>query len=165
MTVIAARRSGRYVEIGCDTLIAWGGTKLFTPTKLIRIGTVVLGSGGACAIDNALHDYLSRRRNAPPLRTDLEIYRFFRSFRAHWREHGGADYEYSSLLASPGGLFSIDSDLAVLRHDYLAIGSGGPYALGCLEAGLSVKEALAVAIALDTRCGGEIRVEKIKLSS
>jgi ATP-dependent HslUV protease subunit HslV len=74
-----------------------------------------------------------------------------------------ADLDATFLIASPGGIFLVSSNMSVSSFTkYYAIGSGGDYALGALhalydggnDAGALAESAVAAAKAYDSGCGG-----------
>jgi ATP-dependent protease HslVU (ClpYQ) peptidase subunit len=64
--------------------------------------------------------------------------------------------EFSMLIALRGNLFEIGCDFSVLVRDdgIYGIGSGAPYAIGILWAGVSITVAMAAASANDIYSGG-----------
>lgn len=71
------------------------------------------------------------------------------------------DFSMSCLVISPDGerVILIDDEMAPLEVlDFIVgTGSGGAYAVGALEAGAPMDEAIAIAIRRDGNCGGPVR--------
>lgn len=72
------------------------------------------------------------------------------------------DESYAILIAYQGHLFEIGSDGTVLsREDGIyGIGTGSTFAIGALEAGATLEEAMRIASSNDIYTGGEIQIER-----
>ncbi len=71
-----------------------------------------------------------------------------------------ADEAYAILIAFQGHLFEVGSDGSVLcREDGIyGIGTGSTFAIGALEAGATIEEAMQIATSNDIYTGGEIQI-------
>lgn len=175
--------------MAADTLAVFGEGMLIEAsnaraTKITPIGDALLGGTGWAVYDDILDHYLAGS-DPPGLHNRREVYTFFLGFwralretyslvneQAASKETPFGDLDASFLLASPGGLFKISSDLGVTEFQHChAIGSGAEYALGAFHATASasmsdeavVTAACQAAIAYDTFCGGDIDVHQVTL--
>ena len=75
------------------------------------------------------------------------------------------EYSFSCLIISPDGLTVtiVDDEMEPLitRDDYLAIGSGGPYALGAMDKGATALEAVEIACNRDGNTSAPIDVVQL----
>lgn len=148
--------------------------------KITPVGAAYLATTGWGLYENILEDYLGRV--APPRLTSRRA--VFAFFVRLWKELGKnyslvndqphqddptpfADLDSSFLVASPGGIFFVSSNLSVTQFSqYYAVGSGASYALGALhalydqdlDAETLARRACEAAIAFDIYCGGDIDI-------
>jgi len=190
--VTALRRNGR-ITIAADTLAVFGEGMLIDcknarAAKITPIGDAMLGGTGWAVYDDILDHFLAK--SPPPrLHTRREVYAFFLEFwralretyslvneQAATKETPFGDLDATFLVASPGGLFKVSSDLGVTEFKHChAIGSGAEYALGALHAMSTddstrsdeamVTAACRAAIAYDTFCGGDIDLHQVTLTA
>jgi len=122
----------------------------------------VAGSGLACDIVNYLW-------KPPPLRSfHRSMYEFMvmdvvPAIKRAFETYGfpASDEEsFAILIAFQGHLFEIGSDGTVLsREDGIyGIGTGSTFAIGALEAGATLEEAMRIATSNDIYTGGEIQI-------
>ncbi len=189
MSIVAAlRRNGR-ITIAADTLAVFGegmviDTANARATKIVPVGDALLGGTGWAVYDDILEHYLAESQ-PPPLRSRSDVYAFFLGFwkalretyslvneQAATKETPFGDLDATFLIASPGGLFKVSSDMGVTEFKQChAIGSGAEYALGALHALTSspsslsdedvVRAACRAAMSHDTFCGGEIDLHQV----
>lgn len=188
MSIVVAVRKDERIVLAADTQSNFGSSRM-TPdnhraAKLHRVGTAWIGATGWGLYENLLQDHLAKRASVR-LRDQRDIFTFFLGF---WkalrkdynlvndqavkdRESPFGDLDASFLVVNRQGIFCVESDLSVTRFErYFAIGSGGDFALGALHAlagtDLDAEElarrAVRAAIDLDSRCGGEIDVVRVK---
>lgn len=82
------------------------------------------------------------------------------------------DWDVSGLIATPEGLWHVSRDFTtsfVQPGDVVALGSGGPYALGAAKMlggtdGEVVRLAVSAAIACNHTCGGPVWVRSVELA-
>ena len=190
MSVIAAVRKGRRIVIAADSQDNFGDLRPppdnHAALKLRAIGDAWLGCSGWAVYDDLLCHYLQKRSTRMALHSRESIFEFFlrfwRAIRAEYpfvNEQSRsedktpfADLDATFLIASPGGIFLVSSNMSVSSFTkYYAIGSGGDYALGALHAlyderanPLDLAErAVAAAKAYDSCCGGNTVAREIKL--
>ncbi len=190
MSVIAAVRKGRRLIIAADSQDNFGDLRPppdnHSALKIRAIGDAWLGCSGWAVYDDLFGHYLQKRSTRTALNTREEIFEFFLKF---WRviradypfvneqsrtedKTPFADLDATFLIASPGGIFLVSSNMSVSSFaKYYAIGSGGDYALGALHAlydeksdALDLAEsAIAAAKAYDSGCGGATVTKEITL--
>jgi ATP-dependent HslUV protease subunit HslV len=188
MSVIAAVRKGSHIAIAADTQDNFGDlrppSENHEAAKLRRVGGAVLGSSGWALYDDIFDHYLARGRRVI-LRDRRSIFDFFVKF---WKdlhknypfvndqpgkesETPFANLDASFLVASPGGIFLVSSNMSVSEfRQYYAIGSGSDYAIGAVHAlyedvrdpAAIAEKAVRAAMAYDTSCGGRITQEMVK---
>jgi ATP-dependent protease HslVU (ClpYQ) peptidase subunit len=189
MSVIVAVRKASQIAIAADTQDNFGDLRPppenHEAVKLRRVGDAVLGSSGWALYDDIFEHYLARGRRAA-FRDRRSIFDFFVRFWKDLRknypfvndqpgkesETPFANLDASFLVASPGGIFLVSSNMSVSEfRQYYAIGSGSDYAIGAVhalydevrDAALIAERAARAAMAYDTSCGGRITREVVKL--
>jgi hypothetical protein len=67
---------------------------------------------------------------------------------------------FNFLMAVAGEVFDIADDLSVCRSadGIYGVGSGSPYAVGALHAGVKPKQAVEIAAKLDTNTSGPVQI-------
>lgn len=181
MSVIVAVRKARRIIIAADSQDNFGDLRPppdnHSALKLRAIGDAWLGCSGWAVYDDFLGHYLQKRSTRATLHSREDIFDFFLKF---WRairtdypfineqsrsedKTPFADLDATFLIASPGGIFLVSSNMSVSSFmKYYAIGSGGDYALGALHALYDssdnptelAERAVAAAKAYDSCCGG-----------
>ena len=187
MSIVTALRRNGHITMAADTLALFGEGMVIPPgnasiSKIMRIGDALVGGTGWAVYDDILEHFLAGSPT-PPLDSRPAIYAFFLEFWKALRETYSlvndqsasketpfGDLDATFLIASPGGLFKVSSDLGVteFRHHH-AIGSGCEYALGAMHTltqtetndSIVVRTACEAAIAMDVSCGGEVEVVQI----
>lgn len=187
MSVVAAVRRHGAITIAADTLALFGEGMTISEenaraSKLSRVGEAVIGGTGWAVYDDILEHYL-QESGIPALRDRQSIYSFFLGFwralretytlvneQAVSKDTPFGDLDATFLIASPGGLYKVSSDLGVTEFQrFHAIGSGSEYALGAMHVLIDeeqddqalVSRACAAAIATDASCGGSIDVFQV----
>ena len=189
MSVAVAVLKGRSLALATDSMIHFGGEKVPTDNladrKMRRIGPAWLAATGWSLYSNILDDWLGGRKRMPSLASSPAVFRFFNDLwgQLHDRysfvkdqpdDHDSpfGDLDSTFLVASPGGLFHVASDLSVTEfRRYFAIGSGAAIAMGAVhalwETELTAEQiagrAAAAAVDLDLYCGAPINVETVRL--
>lgn len=189
MSVIVAVRKSSRIVIAADTQDNFGDLRPpaenHRALKLREIGGAVLGSSGWALYDDIFSHYFRRsRRIVLTNRTAIFDFfvRFWRDLRKEYpfvNDQPGkesdspfANLDATFLIASPGGIFLVSSNMSVSEfRQYYAIGSGGDYAIGaCHVLFDSVRDpaeiarrSVAAAIAYDSSCGGEVESRNIVL--
>lgn len=188
MSVIVAVRKGSQIVIAADSQDNFGDLRPppenHEALKLRRIGDAVLGSSGWALYDDIFGHYLSRRR--VHLRDRRAIFDFFVKFWRDLRKHYPfvndqpgkesdtpfASLDASFLVASPGGIFLVSSNMSVSEFkQHYAIGSGSDYAIGAVHAlydevknpEVIAERAVRAAMAYDNSCGGRVTSLSVKL--
>ncbi len=188
MSVIAAVRKGHHIAIAADTQDNFGDLRPpaanHEAMKLREIGGAILGSSGWALYDDILEHYLNKRRRFS-LKDRGSIFAFFVQFWKDLRkqypfvndqpgkesETPFANLDATFLVASPGGIFLISSNMSVSEfRQYYAIGSGGDYAIGAMHAlygdvpdpATIAQRAVQAAMDYDACCGGRVVFRKLK---
>ncbi|MEQ1860657.1 MAG: hypothetical protein ABMA13_12045 [Chthoniobacteraceae bacterium] len=188
MSVIVAVRKNSSITIAADSQDNFGDLRPppenHDALKLRSVGDAVLGSSGWALYDDIFAHYLKRRRVS--LRDRHSVFDFFVKFwKALRREYPFvndqpgkenetpfANLDASFLVASPGGIFLISSNMSVSEfRQYYAIGSGSDYAIGAVHAlydevkdpAVIAERAVRAAIAYDNSCGGRVATRTVKL--
>lgn len=157
-------RNSEQIVMGADSLTLLAGERLAYAPKLLRVGDVVVGAAGAGVWCDALFVFL---RISPPdlleaWRSALDVMQYMGAFatfanesfglrRKEEPEDGVRLWPLSALVASPRGLFGIDSSGSVSEFARRAAeGRHREIAIGALEVlldrGLSPREAVEAAI-------------------
>lgn len=146
MTTIAYDRATR--TMAADTQCSAGARKLRTH-KVRR-----LKDGGLIGSCGSMSDI-------------LKIHRWAESgFPEKGKPELGEDADFESLIArGDGGVFLLDEALEPMEFsdEFLAIGSGGPYATAAMACGKTVTEAVELAARFDPGTGGPVEVFQVDL--
>lgn len=149
MTAVAYDR--RTKTIGADSRNTDSAGQVFTTDKIEKLpnGWYFLGSGH-CLTINKVRDWACNKLSPKHVPDFDELF-----------GERSDDFSMSCLIISPDGekVILVDDEMApmLLLDDLVAVGSGGPYARGALEAGATMEQAIAIAIRCDGNCGGPIR--------
>jgi ATP-dependent HslUV protease subunit HslV len=191
MSVIAAVKKGRRLVIAADSQDNFGDLRPppdnHSVSKIRPVGGAWIGCSGWALYDDLLGHYLAKQSRIK-LTSREEIFSFFLRFWKAMRKDYPfvneqsrdddkspfADLDATFLIASPGGIFLVSSNMSVSAFKkYYAIGSGGDYALGALHATYDASDdpadmaqkAIAAAKAYDSGCGGETVLQEITLKA
>jgi hypothetical protein len=191
MSVAIAVLKDRTLALATDSMIHFGGEKVPTDNladpKMRPVGPAWLAATGWSLYSNILDDWLGGRKRMPSLATAPAVFRFFNDLwgQLHDRysfvkdqpeDHDSpfGDLDSTFLVASPGGLFHVASDLSVTEfRRYFAIGSGAPLAMGAVHAlwdsGLGAAEiavrAAGAAVDHDLYCGAPVNVQTVRVKA
>ena len=140
MTIVAYRNG----VMASDSLMTNGGTRSAFMQKLFRIDDCLIGVSGECApvmrfIEQFDLDKMSKLSNIVTGMYALIV-------------KGRKVYMYDD-----GSMIPIDP-----ATQYVAIGSGAPFALGAMAIGAGPVRAVRAAIKHDIQCGGKIQIEELK---
>jgi ATP-dependent protease HslVU (ClpYQ) peptidase subunit len=194
MSIVVAVNKGNRIVMAADTQTSFGDSER-TPTensrsaKIYRIGQAIFGTTGWAVYDDIIADMLAHPPEGvapgpPDLSTQRSVFAFFLDMwkelhdkyqfvndQAQAKDSPFGDLDSSFLIASPGGIFKVSSDLGVTPfRQYYAIGSGTEYALGSLfnlypHDDLDVEQvavqSVRTAMAFDTGCGGDVDVLEV----
>jgi len=187
MSVAAAVSKGGHVVLATDSQTDFGSERVppenLTAPKYLKVGDAYLAATGWALYSNILEDLLPGRRT-PPLDSEKNVFSFFNEF---WRvlhdrysfvkdQAGDSDSPFGSLdshflVVAPTGIYSVSSDLSVLRIErYFAIGSGAEVAMGAMHAlygGDEDAEAIArrsveAAVAHNIHCGLPVHLATVR---
>lgn len=169
MTTIIGIEDATGCYLAADNQTTVDGRAFFDPSmsKIRVLGDFLVaaaGSGLACDIVNHLWKPVALKAFhtstyefmimdvVPAIKRAFETYGFPTS--------DTADEAYAILIAFQGHLFEIACDGSVLcREDGIyGIGTGSTYAIGALEAGATLEEAMRIAASNDIYTGGEIQI-------
>ena len=159
MTTIIAVQSKSKVVFGADSQVTGGNGRVQRHkqmTKITERGPYLIAGSGECApCDIAQHLW----KPPTPLKTDWnDIYHFMiakvvPSLKACFKEHEykwdreDDETKFSFLIALGGQVFEIADDMSITLDSsgFYGVGSGSPYAIGALEAGATIENALKIA--------------------
>ena len=177
MTVLAAVLDSRAhtAAMGGDTQATYGYTKVPSGPKIVKRGNVLYGFSGCQAYFRFLNEIPDEPPPANWLNALADQWFAWAKERGHGKQNdeGTLLLDGRILVAAPSGLWTLDGDGAVTRHDvYAAIGSGAevalgslystdfdrPYATCSLHPTVRVRLAVEAAIEHAVGCGGEPRV-------
>ncbi|GIW42098.1 MAG: hypothetical protein KatS3mg076_2675 [Candidatus Binatia bacterium] len=187
MSVAVAVRARNEIVLATDTLTCFGSRRVppqnHRAVKIREIGQALMASTGWGIYENLFDDFLSGRP-APELRDSKAIFAFFNRFwralhtryslvneQCNSKDSPFGDLDSTFLVVNPNGIFCVESDMSVTQfRQYYAIGSGANYSLGALhvlydpegDPELLARRAVEAAIALDTGCGGEILLRRLR---
>lgn len=189
MSVIVAVRKGSQIAIAADSQDNFGDLRPppenHEAIKLRVIGDAVLGSSGWALYDDIFGHYLGgRRARLSDRRSVFDFFvKFWKDLRKHYpfvNDQPGkesdtpfANLDASFLVASPGGIFLVSSNMSVSEfRQYYAIGSGSDYAIGAVHAlydevknpAVIAERAVRAAMAYDNSCGGRITSHAVKVA-
>jgi len=167
MTTIIMVQLDDDVKIGSDSQTTAGGEVWnMTNPKVIVNNGIIIGTAGEMRLLDIL-EYT----DLPAYEDDIDarkwmVTKFVPHLRAAFTkaeikpmDEDGC-YPIGLLVVVDGQVFEIDSSLAVgqVHSGLYSVGSGHEYALGALEAGATVMEALTIARNHDNGTGGELTV-------
>jgi len=191
MSVAVAVSKGRTIAIAADTQENFGDRRVLRDdhgsSKIMKVGSSYVAQTGWGLYENILVDYLAKA-GTPRFRDEREIFTFFNKFWKRMRKDYSfvndqpveddkspfADLDASFLIVNGGGIFHVTGQMSITRFKrFDAIGSGGPYALGALQALYDEKldapeiarRAAASAVHFDVSCGGELDLFTVKLQA
>ena len=183
---VAVHKDGR-IALGTDSKTRFGSSRIpvdnLRTRKTHTIGRSLMATTGWGLYENILDDFLARFPNAE-LGGKTEIFHFFMGL---WRELRDtytlvkeqcdkdddspfANLDASFLVVNELGIYHVGADMSVTRFErYYAIGSGGDYSLGAIEAVYAdvasaekiCRRAVEVAITFDVHCGGPVQLESV----
>jgi ATP-dependent HslUV protease subunit HslV len=183
---VAVQKNGR-ITLGTDSQTSFGASRMpvenLRTTKMHAIGGSLMATTGWGLYENILDDYLARFPNTE-FGGKREIFNFFMGFWRELRDHYTlvkeqcdkddespfANLDAAFLVVNKCGIYHVGSDMSVTRFErYYAIGSGGDYSLGAVEAIYAqtsstqeiCQRAVEVAIAFDVHCGGPVQLESL----
>ncbi len=188
MSIAVAVRKDTRIVLATDSQTNLGSERVpaenLSGPKFMRVGEAYMAATGWTLYSNILADVLGRRRAAPRLDSEVNIFKFFTGLWGDLHERynfvkdqaDDADSPFGSLdstflVACASGIFGVASDLSVLRYErYFAIGSGAPVALGAVhalyesehDAEAIARGAASAAIDHDVYCGHPIHVASVR---
>jgi len=171
-TIVAVCKNGN-VTMGADAQV----TDNSRPSKHVNMekitknnGYLIAGSGDSQPCDILQHIFI------PPVPTVQErknlykfmIVKFVPAMREVLEDNGwkpsteDKESGFNMLFAFDGEVFDIGDDFSVLLNDngIYGVGSGSPYAMGALYAGVSVEKALDIATINDIYTSGPYQIVK-----
>ena len=188
MSIAVAVRKEARIVLATDSQTNLGSERVpaanLSGPKFMRIGDAHLAATGWTLYSNILADVLGRRRAAPRLDGEANIFKFFTRLWEELHERynfvkdqaDDADSPFGSLdstflVVCAQGIYGIASDLSVLRYErYFAIGSGAPVALGAVHALYEserdaeeiARNAAVAAMDHDVYCGHPVHVVTVR---
>lgn len=156
MSVVVAIVTPEGVSMACDSqLTSDHASTGFNKLEVMECGSIVGITGTPL-----WHTFVRTYEGKPICRGSVEAMALVW---IDWAKKVGTQMEDGCpigclLLATPAAvLWQLCNDGAAVRiHRHIALGSGSPFALGAMEMGANVQEAVEVAITLDPYCGGRI---------
>jgi len=159
MTTIIAVQGKSKVVFGADSQVTAGNGRVQRHKQMVKItqrGQYIIAGSGECApCDIAQHIW----KPPTPQKNDLlDIYHFMiakvvPSLKACFKEQEykwdkeDEESKFNFLIALGGQVFEIADDMSITLDStgFYGVGSGSPYAIGALEAGATVEQALEIA--------------------
>ena len=168
MTTIIGQRTSEGCVIAADALTTSDGRPFAGPSirKIVDRGEYLLAASGA----GGLCDHITHVWRPPNYRGSSTVYDFLtatvvpslmKSLRASDMLTGDKEENtFQLVLALAGEVFQIEADGTVLDdvRGLYGIGSGAAYALGALEAGADISEALDIAALFDVYTRAPIQI-------
>lgn len=161
-TIIGVEYEDKAV-MACDNLIHADTAKYEDErmSKITERNGYFIGVAGDVALCNIINHIWSPPK---PTLKDKDLYKFVvtkvvPSLKALVTPDKKDDMSFNVLLMVKGRLFEIDEDFAttVRKDGIYGIGSGGDYAMGALDTGASLEDAILTASKFDPKTGGLIR--------
>jgi ATP-dependent protease HslVU (ClpYQ) peptidase subunit len=159
MTTIIAVQGKSKVVFGADSQVTAGNGRVQRHRQMVKItqqGQYIIAGSGECApCDIAQHIW----KPPTPQKSDwADLYHFmivkvipslktcFKEQEYKWDKED-EENKFSFLIAVGGQVFEIADDMSVTLDStgFYGVGSGSPYAIGALEAGATVQQALEIA--------------------
>ena len=187
MSIVVAVRKNDELVMAADSQISFGSARI-PPENLITqkirvLGDSLFASTGWGLYDDIFDDHMSQKEHVS-FTSSKDIFKFFMGLWKDLHERYSfvndqcgeekdspfGDLDSSFLIANKSGLFQVGSDMSITKFSqYYAIGSGGDYSLGAiqalydeeLDAVTIAKRAVEAAIAFDTKCGGEVLMRRV----
>lgn len=168
MTTIIAVQGKSKVIFGSDSQVTSGSGRVQTHKQMTKITSrghyIIAGSGECAPCDIAQHIW----KPPTPLKADWsDIYHFMiakvvPSLKACFKEQEykwdreDEETKFNFLIAVGGQVFEIADDMSITLDStgFYGVGSGSSYAIGALEAGATVEQALQIAAKNDAYTSG-----------
>ena len=181
MTCIAAVKDVERIYYGSDSRVTYDEGPCYDVVNKWRIipgrsykYPIYIGAAGSSRLDNLI---VSSAKNLENATTCFELADMLKKAIAndlwsHNKDDNGDPQTYSveMIVIFESNLYRISSDLSVTeipQLEFVAVGSGEPYALGAAYACRNkngkdrIKNALQAAIKYDPNCGGRIQINMI----
>jgi ATP-dependent protease HslVU (ClpYQ) peptidase subunit len=168
MTTIVAVESKHLATIVAESYTTYGDRPYYHPDvkKITKSGSWLLAASG----DARACDIITNVWKPPSPRGNKNLHIFvsttvIKSLRKILSENEYTqqpkDDGFDLLMILNGQVFHITNDFTLLKsiNGLYGIGSGSAYALGAIEAGADIVQAVRIAIELDINSGGPIQVE------
>jgi len=174
MTCIAVKIKGKVIEIAGDTQASWGKNKMpwgvqqdkqtKVNGKLFEVNGMHFGCAGSVSDIGLLQIFCKTHRPKEMNRDDImEWFIEFKEWLNDKAKVSFNDVNIHGIIASEGKVFTFYDFMEVSEvTDFNAVGSGMWLALGAMENGASVSQAVATAIKYDLNCGGDVTMKIIK---
>jgi ATP-dependent HslUV protease, peptidase subunit HslV len=151
MSTIVVVRKGDQAAIAADTLTKWGSQKetadyVVNHQKIVPVGKGFVAYCGPSSARHMLKNYFNSLKTAPKFTDPDDIYATWLMLHHACKEryflnpneddsNAVESTRFDSLIASPHGIFGVDSDRLVQAFTrFYAYGSGSQYAMGALWA-------------------------------
>jgi ATP-dependent protease HslVU (ClpYQ) peptidase subunit len=178
MTTIVAVQYDDKVVFAADNQVTGDDGRIYHHPRMEKIternGYLIAGSGEVAPCDIAQHLWVPPAMAAkdrkdtyhfviaklmPSLRLCLENNGY--DFNEGKSEGKASEMRFNLLIAVNGQIFDIADDLSVCMSDvgFYGVGSGSPYALGALYAGVKPEKAMTVAEKIDVNTSGPFQKE------
>lgn len=168
MTCIAVRIDKKKIEIAGDAQTTWGGRKypkedttdkqIKSFGKIFQVNGMTIGCAGSVAHMGLLQVFVKTNRPKEMEKDSvLEWLISFKQFCLDKAKIGFADISLHGILILEKRVFSFYDFMEVVDiKTFESIGSGMWLAIGAMELGAGVEEAVGVAIKYDLYCGGDV---------
>ena len=159
MTTIVSVQSDDGVLFGADSQVTASNGRKYSATRMVKITQrndyIIAGSGECAPCDIAQHIWIPPK---PTVKDKKDLYHFMiasvvpslkQCFKDNDYKVNADDDEtaFSFLIAVCGEVFEIADDFSISLDDsgFYGVGSGSGYAIGALNAGATVEQALTIA--------------------
>lgn len=115
-------------------------------SKIRRVGRSIIGAAGAWTDVLKFWDMIERKK-----KKDIGL---------------NDNSELEAIELHPSGIFLYNANGSryLVKDEFLAIGSGGAYAMGAMALGATPMEAVAIAARFDPNTGGTIEVMQLEVA-
>lgn len=168
MSVIAVRIDNGVIHISGDSQTTWGGHKFpkenYTDKhvtaygKIFQVNHMTIGCAGSTSDIGLLQIFAKSHAPVEMEREDILIWLIeFKEWANLKAKIGFNDIRIHGIMIRDKRCFCFYDYMDVVEvKQFDAVGSGMWLAIGAMEAGLSSKQAVAIAQKYDLYCGGEI---------
>lgn len=168
MTVIAVRKTKKFIELAADGQTSWGGYKypkadnsdkqVSAQGKIFHYNEITMGCAGSTSHIGLLRLFTkSHQPKDAEVDYVLEWWLEFREWMQKKAQVQPADISLCGIMVFKKRIFSFLAALEVEEiKDFDALGSGMFLAIGAMEVGADAKKAVKIACKYVQGCGGKV---------